>query len=417
MRILLLSDRFQNCPSAYSKLARDICFQLRDMGHKVAFLPMGYVKGWGEEVREGIHTYPAGDNAFSEDVAAEYYNDWRADIIMTLKDPWVFQRLQSEALNWVPFGIIDHDPVSEQITSRLGTAFKCIAPSRFAQRQLRRNSIDSFYIPHNLDTQTYRQLDKVKCKKLFHHQPDEFIVGIVAMNRVRKMIPRQMQGYARFLENNPDIKNAHLRLWTQLNPQQPPPELSMGVADVGVNLIPEIMNLGLNKEPNEIRWVDPKDYTKLLKKFGGLPEWTSENEQNMVTLYNSFNVVMECTGGEAVGMTKLEGHACGVPAITTDYAGAPEYLGAGYTIPYNRDDYIICDTPGVRRPLANVDKMAEALTKLYNSDWEKNARRARRFAERFDTKSVFESYWKPFMSECENELYPKLTKEGTSSWA
>jgi len=61
--------------------------------------------------------------------------------------------------------------------------------------------------------------------------------------------------------------------------------------------------------------------------------------------------------------------------------------------------------------------MAEALTKIMNSDREKLARRARRFAERYSWENVIERYYTPFLEEAEEELKPLITKEGTKKWA
>lgn len=136
---------------------------------------------------------------------------------------------------------------------------------------------------------------------------------------------------------------------------------------------------------------------------------------DMCKLYNSFDLNLELTGGEAVGLTKLEAAACGVPSLCTDYAGAPEYLGSGYTVPWS--DYTIISTPGVRRPLVDIDKGAEAMAKIYNGDRERYARRARRFAERYSWENVMEGYFKPFLDEVADELYPKISKEGRGNWA
>jgi len=131
--------------------------------------------------------------------------------------------------------------------------------------------------------------------------------------------------------------------------------------------------------------------------------------------YTSYFNIHNCSGGEGAGLPLLEAAACGVPGLTTDYAAGPEYVGPGYTIPWK--DYVIYDTPGVRRPLADVDEMARVLTKIMNSDPEKLAKKSMRFAENFRWRKIIEMFWKPFLRKCEEELYPLVTKEGVSSWA
>lgn len=354
----------------------------------------------------GVLIYPSGWDTWNEDVAVPYYEDFKADMLITLKENWVFQHLFRFAINWVPHAIIDHSPVSEAITGRLGTAFRVIAISRHGQRELRRNGIESTYIPHGCRTDIFKPLDRDFCRKLFFLEPDEFVVGIVALNRARKMIAHQLRGYKLFMERNPDIKG-HLFLWTDVRAAQQP-ELEPGVSDVSVSLLPEIMELGLGEA---VRW--PED--RVIRE--GIPDDAGEkypNEWDMVKLFNTFDVLLLCTGGEGFGNPLVEAQACGKAVITTEYAAGPEQVGAGLTVPYS--DYVILNTPGTRYALCDLDKMADALAKIANADPEKLAKRARSFAERYDWDTIMSRYWEPFLSECEEELRPLVTKEGVKKW-
>jgi len=412
LRILWLSDKIVGGYSAYSKVTYETCTRLSRMGYQVAHVPMGRANRMGKQAYQGVLIYPSGDDPFSESAALEAYTDWRADLLIALKEPWVFQFLHRYGINLVPYSPIDHSPVSPSITSRLHTAFRILVPSRFAQRELKQAGIDPEkvrYCPHGVDVNIYRDLEerKADCKRLFFFEPDEFVVGIVAMNRARKLIPRQLRGYKRFIEINPDVKS-RLMLWTNVYPSAQPQESPMGVADVGVNLLPEILELGLGEA---VRWPD----SKLVQE--GLPEWLGEDYRggwDMVKLYNCFSVLLHCTGGEGFALPLIEAQATGCPVITTDYAAAPEQVGAGLTV--KASDYIVINTPGTRYALADIDKMAEALTKIYNTDREKLAKKARKFAERYDWSQVMEKYFKPFLEEAELELKPLITQEEIKAW-
>jgi len=398
--------------SAYSKITYELCTRLVKMGHRVAHLPMGLSNRMSVQQHEGVLVYKSGKDPWNEDVVLERYCDFQADMIITLKEPWVFQHTHKYAINFTPYAIIDHSPVSPSITSRLSSAFRVIVPSRFAQRELRNAQIGNVaYIPHGVRTDIYKQLEgeKEKYKKLWFIEEDDFTVLTVAMNRSRKMIPQMLKGYKRFLELNPDVKS-HMLLWTDVTGGRQSYHdgpIALGVSDVGVNLVPELLNLELGMNVN---WPDKKTID------AGIPEWSGEEHGwDMVKMYNAADAFFLCSGGEAAGLPYLEALACGVTPIGTDYAGAPEYVGPGINVRWN--DYVIMNTPGVRRPLADIDKMAEALTKIMNANPEKLARRARRYAERFDWSRVMERYVKPFIDDSELELYPKITKEGLSKWA
>jgi glycosyltransferase involved in cell wall biosynthesis len=401
-----LSDRAIGGVSAYSKVTYECCTRLAKMGHSVAHIPMGRANKLGKNMYEGVLFYPSGDHPLGEDVAIPHYTDFKADMLIVLKELWNFSSIHRFAINFVPYCIIDHSPVSTLITSRMQTAFKVLVPSKFGQRELKHADIESTYIPHAVRTDLYKPLDKAECRKNFYLDPDEFIVGIVAMNRSRKMIPRMLQGYKRFLEMNPDIKS-HLMLWTNVNPSTYPEDTSLGVGDVGVYLLPEIMQLGLGEA---VRWPQWEE----IDKIGGLPEWDPTGGWDMVKLYSCFDVLLLCSGGEGFGLPLIEAQACGVPVVTTDYAAGPEQVGAGLTIPWK--DYLVLNTPGTRYALADIDKMAEALTKIANADREKLSKKARSFAERYDYSRIMEQFWKPFLDSCELELRPKISKEALTHW-
>ena len=407
LKLLVNTDRiFGQGNSAYKKVGYETCTGLAkaNLAH-VAHIPMGSANRMGREWRENVMVVDSGNNPWNEDVCMKRYTDLQADMLVTLKEPWVFTQIYREAMNFVPIVPIDHQPVSEDILARLQTAFKVIVPSRFAQWELRNRKIESTYIPHGVQDVYQRYPErKAEWRKMWFFDPDEFVVGMVAMNRARKMIPQMIRGYARFRELNPDVKS-HMMIWTDVYPRTTPEASAMGVGDTGVYLLPEIHRLGLDKA---MRWPE----TQIIQE--GIPEWSTEG-WNMVNLYHTFDALLGCTGGEGAGLTYLEAAACGVPSLTTDYAAGPEYVGPGYTIPWK--DYVIYDTPGVRRPLADVDEIARVLTKIMNSDPEKLAKKTVRFAENFRWSKIIETFWKPFLLECEEQLYPLVTKSGVKSWA
>lgn len=409
MRILTLSDRMYGGNSAYGKHTFEICTRLASIGHKMAHIPMGYANQMGRQVYKGVLVYNSDQNSpFGEYVAEENYIDFKADMLITNKEPWVFQHIHNTALNYVPIVPIDHAPVSGQITSRLGYAYKVITISRFGQRELKKKGIDSVYIPIGVRTDIYKPLPKAECRKPWYLDEDTFVVGVVAMNRARKMIPQMLRGYKRFIELNPDIKTK-LFLWTNVTASRSPTDSTQGVADVGVHLIPEIMELGLNEYVNWVKWDD-------IEKIGGIPDFDPAGKWDMVRLYNSFDVLLGTTGGEGAGLPYLEANACGVPSIYTNYSASPEYAGAT-GIPVNAENYVIIATPGIRYYLADVDGIAEALRKIYDADRVKLAKRCRAFAEKMAWENIIKDYWVPFLRDCEVELHPHISKAGVSSWA
>ncbi|MCJ7632238.1 hypothetical protein MUP77_07570, partial [Candidatus Bathyarchaeota archaeon] len=231
MRLIFLSDKLLGGTSAYSKIGNETCKRLAKLGHKVAHIPMGYANRMGIiTAEEGVQIYPSGASAFGEDVAIEDYLNFKADMLISIKEPWCFNHICYQPINFVPFAIIDHSSVSTEITSKLNTAFKVIAVSRFGQMELKRAEIDSYYIPHGVDTSVYQPYPEKKkeYRKLWYLDPDAYTIGIVAMNRSRKLISRMLRGYKRFREMNPNLKSQML-LWTDIMPFDMPEDAQMGV--------------------------------------------------------------------------------------------------------------------------------------------------------------------------------------------
>jgi len=393
--------------SAYSKITLEVCTRLAKMGYQVAHIPMGMANRMGKWVYRGVMIYPSGQNPFGEDVAVDHYIDFKADMMVILKDCWVIRYLHKYALNTVFYTPVDHSPVSPSITSRLHTAFAVLVPSRFAQRELRNAGVDVpiFYCPHGARADIFVPMDRRSCKRLWYLPEDSFTVLVVAMNRSRKLISRMLRAFKLFRDWNPDVES-NMFLWTDVYGGREEYEgaLALGVGGVGVNLLPEIIELGLNEV---VYWPEPRLYHE------GIPD--GGDGWSMVTLYNAADVLLGTTGGEGFFMPGVEAQLCGVPVIVTDYAAAPEIVGAGLTVPYS--DYIVMNTPGTRYALPDLEKTARAIEKIMNSDPAKLARRARRFAERFDWKRVMSRYFKPFLEWAEVELKPLVTAGGVRSWA
>lgn len=407
-----LSDRIIGGFSAYSKVSYQVCTRLARMGHSVAHIPMGRANKMGKQSYHDVLIYPSGNHVFAEDVAVPHYCDWKSDMLIAFKEVWAFNNIFKYAVNFVPYVPIDHSPVSPSVTSRLHTAFKVLVPSKFGQNELRNAGIkNAVHMPHGVDTSLYRPIeDQAACRERFSFDPDEFVVLYIGWNRPRKMLSHMLRGYKLFTERNPDVKT-HFMLWTPVSPPRVPQETPLGVSQTSINILPEIVNLKLYAGQGSCRWPDWDEVLQL----GGLPEYDPVGGWDMVRLINSADVVLGCTGGEGYWLVGDEAQACGVPVIVTDYAAAPERVGAGLTVPAK--DYVIINTPGTRYAIPDIDKMADAITKIMNSDKEKLSRRARSFAMRSDWERVMNRHWKPFLEDCSTELHPLITKTGVKAWA
>ena len=102
MKLMFLGDKILGGTSAYSKVGDETCKRLAQLGHKVAHIPMGFANRMGIQVtQEGVQIYPSGANAFGEDVAVEHYLNFKADMLISIKEPWC---VPPETLLQTPIG-------------------------------------------------------------------------------------------------------------------------------------------------------------------------------------------------------------------------------------------------------------------------------------------------------------------------
>ena len=99
----------------------ETCTRLADAGHQVAHIPMGMANRMGiQKFERGIWIYPSGNTPFGEDVAVKHYAQFKADMLITIKEPWCFSTLHNEAINYVPMCVVGETMVQSRDKFVLG---------------------------------------------------------------------------------------------------------------------------------------------------------------------------------------------------------------------------------------------------------------------------------------------------------
>jgi len=371
-------------PTAYGKVAFNIFKGIKDR-HEVAHQPMLFANNMGLFVHDGLLVYPSGETEFGEDRIERNCLHFNADAVLTLKDLYVFTKIMQQPLEWIPYCPIDHSPISPGIIERLKYAFKVVSMSEFGYKELKKEGVESTLIPHGVGDE-YRMLeDRALCRRRFHIQPDEFVIGFVGLNRMRKMIPRVIEVMAAVRHMNPDVKVTGF-LWTNIDKEVP--------------LKPIILSHAMNEY---IHWPNPEMYRQ------GLPEHL------MVELYNVFNCTI-CLGNEGYWMPGIESLATGTPIIAPDYAAAADRVGRGCGYKVKVKDWTYNNTVGVRQPIVDVMDAARKITKIINGDPEKIAKRCINEAKKYRWSKIIEEKWLPFLEDCETELLPLYRNGELMKW-
>lgn len=213
-----------------------------------------------------------------------------------------------------------------------------VAMSQFAQKLLKdETGLDSFYIPHGVDTHIYRPLPRqvVDAWKKQNGLENVFIVGTVNRNQSRKMLPYLLEAFAGFAEGKDDV-----RLFMHCDPNDP----------MGHNLHDFSERLGITDKV----------------VYSGMTSFISGLQESAVNLfYNVMDVYANPTTGEGFGLPTIEAMAAGTPVVITDYTTSEELVqDDGWRIPV---DGFLPGQKNTKRAIVDVDDMAAAFEEAYNS--------------------------------------------------
>lgn len=337
---------------------------------------------------DGIQVYPNSGVNFGNEVIqsharSHFGGDLRGGLVLTLMDTWVLDHNVWADLNvasWVP---IDHDPAPPKVLSFFrGSQSIPIAMSRWGQERL--NEFDPLYVPHGVETKTYRPHDKAKAREKVGLPKDAFVVGVVATNMgsspggipSRKSFPEILAAFAKFRAKHDD---AYLYLHTEMTGRSG-----------GVELPGLLTNLGL--DDGSVLFCD--QYRYIFDPWPG---------SYMAKLYSSFDVLLNPSKGEGFGVPVLEAQACGTPAIVTDFSAMKEVCGAGWHVEYEPQWM----GQNAWQATPNVDDIVRALDECHRlpKGTRKNlSEKAVAHAAQYDADLVTEQFWLPALAEIEDRI-------------
>lgn len=382
MRILW----FSNTPLAgtgYGVQTAEVAPRLQAAGH-----PTAVAANWGHYGTaiewNGLPILPAGKDKYSNDIVAAHAATWRADWTITLYDTWTLQRerFPQRVASWVP---IDHQPVPPEVAAWCRKV-KPIAMSRFGERMLREQGIESTYIPHSINTGIFKPsatTSKGQVPRPALKIPDDaFLVIIAAANQgvhpARKAWSQMFMALGAFMAERPDV---YVYLHTD----------RIGLGGLDLEVLVKATGLPLDR----LRWADPYSYAA-----GRI------NQADLAALYSMGDVMLAPSMGEGFGVPVVEAQACGVPVIVSDFSAQPELCESGWLVngqPYwDEAQASFFIDPFVHSIIAR-------LKDAYAARGDQAVRaRAIAFAAQYDSDLVFSRYWLPFLAELEASLEPQV---------
>src|SRR3990167_10139699 len=164
LRIIISSNALW-APSGYGQQMLELVPLIRDEGYPLATIDFYGLEG-SKIFVDGVLHYPKINHVYGSDALIHHANDFKADVVLTLQDVWVLNPVDLEQVkNFIPLTPIDHDPVPRVVIEKLKFAYRVVTYSQFGQKELKRKGIMSTYIPHTVNTEVFKPVDKAVRKK------------------------------------------------------------------------------------------------------------------------------------------------------------------------------------------------------------------------------------------------------------
>lgn len=345
MKIVMVSDS-PTIPTGYGRVIKMLAKSFTDAGNFVDVIGWGY-DGSPHDFPYNIIPCDTNRDGHGEDILANYIRQNKPDILFTLGDPWMLdfvpQIEERSAVVWISYFPIDGHPIPREWHSWIANADYPIVFSNYAQELVeqtigRRPSL----IYHGVDTSVFKPLNKEEIRESFEVS-DKFVVGTVARNQPRKNLPALIKAYSIFSKNKPDTA---LYMHTQ-------------VRDVGWDIADITSRFG----------VENSTFTT-----NGFSAYKGVSDEELVKIYNMFNIFVLPTMAEGFGLPIVEAQACGVPVLVTDFSACSELVVDRQELLKVKDTLIM--GRNIEQAIVDVDDIVRKLNFFYD-DWKtKNSRKA-----------------------------------------
>lgn len=381
-------SNFAGAGTGYGVQTAQVARQIKATGRPITlsnnYGTQGFITEW-----EGIEVLPTGFHPYSADVldAHRKYAEeqtGKPTALVTLFDTWVFKDAKLPDIpliaSWVP---IDHTPTPPDVLEwcRRDNVLP-IAMAKFGARMLDAAGIDHRYVPHGVDTKTFRPgatVDGATGRELLKIPEDAFVVGMIAANKgiapMRKAWGENLLALGQFMSAHDDV---YVYMHTEKRGAQG-----------GVDLVQLAGACGIPE--NRIVWTDQWAY------YAGLPPFV------LAGLMSAMDVNLAASRGEGFGVPVIEAAACGVPSIVSNFTAQPELVeGFGYIAsvqPY----WDALQTSWFATPL--VHSVLEQLEHAYDTAKEPLRKGiARAHAETYDQQLIFDTHWLPVLNEIDRRM-------------
>jgi glycosyltransferase involved in cell wall biosynthesis len=351
--------------------------------------------------------------------------DFRPDVVIDIRDYWMnsYQAYSPmrQCYHWMIMPTVDSFPQQEQWLDTYSGADSVFTYSDWARDVLLAQTSNQIkYIDTTspgIDITKYRILESSQTKASLQINPNNIIIGSVMRNQKRKLIPELIRSTRLLLDKlEAESSNIANRVFLYLH---------TGYPDyLGWN-IPALLK--------ENRMLNRTLFTYSCKGCGNifadvysgsrrnctgcggeatLPTVTDGVTQDqMISIYNSFDVYVQYSICEGFGMPQVEAAACGIPIVTIPYSAMEDIVNKIEAYPVNVATLFKELETEAYRAYPDNNSLVEILYKIINTPF------PMRFQKRLKTRDLCIQHfdWNNIVKKWEKRLESILEQKQNSS--
>ena len=133
----------------------------------------------------------------------------KPDVVIGIEDIWAFEWHQKkwfDKLGVILWTTLDSLPILDQAFNLAPKVNKFLVWASFAEKEMKKRGFDVETLHGAIDYSSFKPLENRNELRAKFGLQDNFLIGFVFKNQLRKSVPNLLEGFRLFKENNPEAK-------------------------------------------------------------------------------------------------------------------------------------------------------------------------------------------------------------------